>query len=112
MEYKGIDIFHGEFFHLNSSGGLVFSRGKFQGKTAKDIVSLEDLHSCVSYCFWILKKKDVSLVGKYTASAFLADLAPKLAKLESRLGKKVRAEQEKAKKQTEEDVKRPGTNYV
>lgn len=111
MELKGVDIFHGEFFHLNKENKLVFSRGKFQGKCAKDIETVEDLHSCISYCFWILKKKDVSLVGKYTASAFIADLTPKLLQLERVLRKKTIASQEEAKKSTEQDIKRSGTNY-
>jgi hypothetical protein len=111
MEYKGIEILHGEFFHLNKYGNLVFSVGKLHGKCAKDISTLEELHSCINYCFWILKKKDVSLVGKYTASAFIAELAPKLLKLERELGKKTRASQEEALKITEEEVSKPGTTY-
>ena len=112
MLFNDVDIYTCKFFSLNNDKKLKFMTGKHKGKIADDFNTITDLHHVTSYCFWILKGKDIPLVSKYFASAFLKEIASKYLDLEKKLRKKTIQSQNELKKETEDSTKIVGKKYV
>ena len=112
MIFNDIDIFTCKFFTLNSEGKLQFIYGKHKGKTVDDFNNVSELHDVTSYCFWILKEKNVPVVSKYCASAFLKIITPKFIVLEKELRKITIQNQKEMLKKNEDSAKQTGTKYA
>jgi len=112
MIFNDVDIFTCKFFTLNKEGKLQFIYGKHRGKGVDDFKNVSELHDVTSYCFWILKKKNVPLVSKFGAASFLKAITPKFIQLEREL-KKITVENQKVMlKKNEESAKETGTRYA
>ena len=112
MTFNEVEIYFCKFFTLNEDKELVFWCGKYKGKAAKDFTELKEILGAVNYCFWIIKKEDIKLVSKYTASAFLKQLTSKFTELEKRLRKVTIKEQKEMREKTEELAKTTGKKYI
>jgi hypothetical protein len=112
MLFNEIDIFTCKFFTLNKEGKLQFIYGKHRGKSVDDFNNVSELHDVTSYCFWILKKKNVPLVSKYGASAFLKAITPKFIILEKELKRITIKNQKEMLKKNEASAKTTGTRYA
>lgn len=112
MKYKDVDIYECKFIQLNKENKLSFIGGVHKGKTPDDFSTITDLHHVTSYCFWMLKDKGVPLISKYTASAFLGELTPKLIELEKRLRKRVAKQQKELEEETKKSAKTPGKTHI
>ncbi len=112
MIFNGVDIYACKFFSLNKDKKLKFINGTHRGKTVDDFNSITSLHHVTSYCFWILKNKEIPLLSKYCASQFLKELAPKFTELEKKLRKNTIQSQSEMKKKTEDLAKSAGKKYV
>ncbi len=111
MIYNDVDLYECKFFTLNKNYKIEFTKGEFRGKTPDDFNTVHELQRGVTYCFWILNKKDNPLVSKYMASAFMKELMPKLLQLESKLKNKVINRQQELAEETEEATKTVGIRY-
>lgn len=112
MLLNNVDIYACKFFTLNEEKKLKFWGGVFKGKTADDIKNVQELKKVIAYCFWIISKKDIPKVSKFTASCFLKSLTPKISELERLIRKSTIEEQDRLIKETEELTKTPGTKYA
>lgn len=112
MIHNEVDIYQCKFIQLNKDKKLSFIGGVHKGKTPDDFNTIVDLHHVTSYCFWMLKDKGVPLISKYTASAFLKELAPKFVELEKRLKKKMLKHQSELEEQVKKTIKNPRKNHI
>lgn len=113
MLYNGVDIFRCTFFTIDKDNGkLKFYSGSYKDKTVDDFNTIEELKKVTAYCYWMLTKENITLVSKYTASAFLKELNAKTVELELRLREYITAKQDSLKKETEESAKTTGTKYI
>jgi len=110
--FNDVDIFTCKFFTLDKEGGLKFVYGKHKGKGTGDFNTISDLHDVTSYCFWILKKKNVPVISKYCASYFLKTITPKFISLEKELKKITVKHQKEMLKKNEELAKATGKKYA
>lgn len=111
MTYNDVDIYECKFFTLNKNQKIEFTKGEFRGKTPDDFNTVHELQRGVTYCFWILNKKDNPLVSKYMAAAFMKELMPKLLQLEYKLKEKVIKRQQDLAEETEASTKVIGMKY-
>jgi hypothetical protein len=112
MIFNEVDIYTCKFFGLSKDKKIKFISGKHKGKTSADFNTIDDLHDVTSYCFWILKQKDIPMVSKFGASSILKELFAKLSEIEKKIKKKVLKEQKNLQKETEELAKTTGKKYV
>lgn len=112
INFNDVDIYTCKFFTLNEDKELSFWGGKYKGKSARDFTNLRELLGAINYCFWIIRKEDVPMVSKYTASAFLKELTPKISELEKRLRYFAINEQKELAQKAEELTKTSGRRHI
>ena len=111
MIYNDVEVYECKFFGVNLNQKLEFTKGVFKGKTPDDFNTINEIQRAVTYCFWVLNKKENSLVSKYMASAFIKELTPKFIQLEYKIRKKIIERQEELAEEAEESTKEVGTKY-
>lgn len=113
MIFNEVDIYACKFFTLNEDRKLKFIGGIHKGKCVDDFKTINDLHHVTSYCFWILKNKEIPLVSKYCAAEFLREIAEaKLIALEKVIRRQTIQYQDAMRKKNEESANETGTKYV
>lgn len=109
---EGVDIYHCEYFEVDSRGKLKFSKGAYVGRTPDSFKTINEVYNITRYCMWIIKQKHHPEVTKYGAVAYMNRVNKRVQKIELEFRKILKANQAKKEKNLKNSVDKPGRTYV
>lgn len=109
---EGVDIYHCNYFQVDSRGEMKFVKGSFVNRTPDSFKTLDEVYNVIRYCMWIIKQENHSEITKYAAIVYLNRVNIKLQKIELEFRKIIKKQQVIKEKNLNNSIDKPGKTYV
>lgn len=109
---EGVDIYHCEYFNIDSSGKLKFAKGAYVNRTPDSFKTINEIYKIMRYLMWIIKQKDLGEVTKYGAVVYMNRVNKRLQRIETEYRKILKNNQAAKDKNLKNSIDKPGRTYV
>jgi len=112
QDLEGVDIYHCDYFNVNSKRKLVFAKGSYVNKSPEDFKTIHQIYNVTRYCMWILKQKTIDELNKYAAIVYINRMNERFKMIENEYRKVLKKTQTNNEKNLKDSIDKPGRTYV